>query len=205
MQAGRRLKDYDAVERHVREQLAAVGVQIDRLVDLVNLGPTPRAAVPVLVDALIAADNDLAREMLVRALSDRVARPTAVPALLEEFRTANTEAYRWTVGNALHTVADRRFEADLIALATDPRYGYGRQMLAAKLGYMRSPAALDALLALLTVDEVDGHAVVGLNRMTPELLRDRRVRSAVEPFLTDQRAWVRKAAKSVVGKAVSDG
>lgn len=191
------------VERRIMQQLAERGVEVLRVSDLANRRISKDAVAPLL-DAL--GDDEVRgalRELIVRALTDPVARPEAVEPLLAEFRGSEDDNYRWVVGNALHTVADKRHESQLLDLALDRRYGRSRQMVVTKLGQMKSERSRDVLIELLSDNDVDGHAVSALNRMPKSLVAEPRVVAAVSPFRHDERDFVRRAATKLLDKAGS--
>jgi tetratricopeptide (TPR) repeat protein len=188
------------VERQLIARLGDAGVEVLEVSDLAHRRIT-KAAVPPLLEALENEEvQGILRELIVRALTDPAARPIAVQPLIREFQRAVDDNYRWVVGNALHTVADRSNEQELLDLARDRRYGDSRQMIVAKLGYMRSERSRDVLLDLLAEDGVDGQAVVALNRLPTALIADPRVVERVTSFTSDERDFVRKAAARLLQK-----
>lgn len=172
--------------------LEAIGVKIASLAEL----PKEARVVPVLVKWLPLTCDTRAKEAIVRALSVPSARPDAARSLIMEFlRSTDDQAgLRWAIGNALEVVADESVFDDLVALAKDQRHGKAREMLTLALGNMTDPRAVDVLLDLLKDEEVAGHAVMALGKLSPS-----KARSALEPFLRDPRPWVRKEAKRAVG------
>jgi len=82
---------------------------------------------------------------------------------------------------------------DMIALATDRRYGKAREMIVVGLGNMKDGRAIPPLLDLLKDDIVSGHAIVALGR-----LRAPSAPPHVLPFLKHPKAWVRKEARKVI-------
>ena len=82
---------------------------------------------------------------------------------------------------------------EIASLARDGRYGDSRKMLALALGRMKKePRAVDVLLELLE-DDIAGHAIIGLR-----MLKAKRAKARIEPFLDHERAWVRREAKRAV-------
>jgi HEAT repeat protein len=68
-------------------------------------------------------------------------------------------------------------------------------MLVLALGHVSNPAAFDLLVGLLSDEAVAGHAVVALGS-----LRDPRALSAIEPFLTAEKNWIRAEARRAIKK-----
>lgn len=185
--------------------LAAVGVAVDDVWDLVNAKIQYRAAVPVLlhwlsnIDARVAeADRAKVREGLVRALTVPAARPVAAPVLIDEFRRASDASglgLRWVVGNALSVVADDSVFDDVASLVRDRRYGKGRQMVVVGLGRSKDPRAVPLLVELLDDDDVVAHAVMALGKLKAVASR-----AAVERMLSHSQPLVRAEAKKTLAK-----
>ena len=172
--------------------------------DLVNAKRSYPPAVPVLLgwlerlDAVPRHERGSVREMLIRALTVPAARGSAAPALIEEFRRAEDPSefgIRWVIANALSVVADGEVFNDLVELALDRSYGRAREMLMLALARTRDPRAVAVLVDMLDDEVVAGHAVMALGQ-----LKEREARAAIEPFLDDERPWVRKEAKKALAK-----
>lgn len=186
----------DEASRPVLEALEHAGFAVFAIDDLFNQRLEYRAAVPVLMEWLPRVTNRDVKEMIVRALSVRWARPRAAPLLIDEFRTVDDDprgSLRWAIGNALDVVADKSVLDDLLSIARDPRYGYTRQMIVLAIGRVGDERAVDLLIELLDDDDLVGHAVRALGK-----LRAKRARSAIERRLDHPRTWVRKEAKKAL-------
>jgi len=177
--------------------LAEAGHPVASLTELRESGTRYRAAVPVLLAWLPRVTEPIFLEQLVRTLSVPWARPASAAALVQRFRDVDdpTESVRWAIGNALEVVSDDSVYDDLVELAADRRYGTARQMVVAALGRSRRPEAVDVLIGLLDDPDVSGHAVQALARQN-----DARARKPLQGMLSDDRAWVRKAARRAVEK-----
>ena len=184
------------------EDLRAVGTDVNDVWVLVSTRERYPLAVPVLIDWLRHIEergvplDEVARlrEGLVRALSVRDARPSAVPVLVDELRSAASRGQwmlAWAAGSALGVVADDSCFDQIAVVARESSLGAARQMVVMEaLGRMKNPEATVVLLGLLSDKTVDGHAVAALAKR-----RDPRGREALERFVGDDRAWVRKTAK----------
>lgn len=177
------------------EELAEVGFPVGSVDELTRLGVRYTTAVPVLVHALPNEPDFKTKEWIARALSVPWARPTAIPALLEEFRSLplqdkSAEMARWAIGNAFDALWDDAFFDEFTALATDQRYGIARQMLVLGFGKSREKQrATEVLLTLVDDPDVDGHAVSALAKLGQPASRDALVAAS-----SHSKAWIRKAA-----------
>jgi HEAT repeat protein len=179
-------------------ELAESGLPIQRLDELLQLGPEYRRALPILLRWLPRASDPSAKEAVVKVLSVPWAKPLAAPVLIDEFKRLPDDTgtgLRWTIGNALAIVADDEVFDDIVALLRDRRYGRAREMLALSLGNVRDPRAVDVLIELLQDDDVAGHAVIALGE-----LRASRAVTYVEQLLSHPKAWVRKEARKALVK-----
>ena len=188
------------------DDLAAAGVEVSDLWELVNARTANYPeAVPVLLDWLEHVDERVAeadrrrlRDGLIRALTVPSARPQAAPLMIDLFKRADDPTgfgERWVIGNALGVVADDSYVDELAALASDRRYGKGRQMLVLGLARFRDPRIVPLLIDLLDDDDVVGHAAEALGR-----LKAVEARPALEPLLADERPVVRREAKKALAK-----
>ena len=169
---------------------------MNAVADLRNKGLDYAAAIPILLRWLPKTDNLDVKQDIVRCLSVSYAKPTAARPLIDEFRRTEDEratGLRWTIGNALEVVADDAVLDDMIELARNRRYGRAREMLVVGLGNMSEPRVLPVLLGLLNDDEVSGHAIMALGKLSPPA-----VRAHVEPFLKHPKKWVRMEARKTI-------
>ena len=190
---------YQAAAAPVFADLRAHGVAIDsQIKELRTASPKAYAiALPILTRWLPRIDDPDVKEDIVRTLSLRSAR-SAAPALIEEFRRTDgvTRAgLHWAIGNALEVLAHDGIAEQLLELSRDRSYGHARQMVVLGLGKLKHPQVVDSLIALLDDPDVSGHAVGALRRIA-----DPRSRTALEPFLTHPRTWIRNEAKKAVAK-----
>ena len=156
-------------------------------------GTRYETAVPILLKWLPKINDLRVKEAIVRALSVPWARPLAAEPLISEFRKANestNSGFKWAIANALEVVADESVLEEIIELVQDKHHGKSREMLAAALGNMESPRAIETLIALLGDEEVAGHALSGLRK-----LKAQQARAYIQRFLTHKKAWIRSQAK----------
>lgn len=190
-----------AEDRHICAALAEMGITVDSVYDLVNTRTLHADAVPVLVEWLPKAKNDRMKEGIARALSFQGAGEEAVHVLLAEFESNDLDSLhmqsaKWAIGNAICEVASPSMLEDLCRLVLDERHGSARQMLAiavGKTGKVAKDQALKVLLQLLEDPMVQGHALSGLGH-----LRHEASRSAIQPFLDHQKAWIREEARKAL-------
>jgi hypothetical protein len=185
--------------------LRNAGADVSNVWDLVNRKAQYRAAVPVLLDWLTHLDQRAAggeraklREGLVRALTVPAARPSAAPALINEFRNSEDATglgIRWVIGNALSVVADDSVFDEVESLARDRSFGKARQMVVVGLGRSKDPRAVPLLVELLNDEDVAVHALKALAQLKPS-----GVRAAVEPLLDHPQALLRREAKKALAK-----
>jgi len=189
------------VERNLQDaqpllaQPAGRGFEVHTPADLFNKRMNYRSAIPTLIEWLPRISNPDLKADVARALSVKWAKPAAIPVLLQEFERAEDDLLRWAIANALDVVADDSAFDQIARWAADPQYGDARQMLVLALGHSNDPAAFDLLVSLLSDPAVAGHAVVALGN-----LRDPRALSAIEPFLTSDKSWIRAEARRATKK-----
>lgn len=189
-----------SVQPHGQERVLAelldLGYAYSSLANLRRSGIRYVSAIPVLVDALERETDDRKAQEIVRALSVPWAKPVAIPALIRFFRRASAPTNlgaRWATGSALEIIWDDAYFDELVELATDVRYGRGREMIVLGFAKSKHPEANQVLLGLLADRDVNGHAV--------SALRKRKVRlpaSVLGGLVHDDRTWVRKEAQKVL-------
>lgn len=179
----------------VLKDLAARGVRVESIVEARCDRALFRTALPVLIDWFGRTDNPDLKVELAGALAAPWAKPSGAEALIEGFRGVSDASVRWSIGNALAGIAtDAEFDA-IVELAEDGRYGRSRERLVVALGKMKDPRAVDVLTRLLSDADVIGQAVIALGK-----LRARRARQQVTALLKHDEAWIRRAAKTALGR-----
>jgi HEAT repeat protein len=145
-------------------------------------------AAPILVDWLPRIADPRVKEAMVRSLTGEPrARGEGARRLIEEFRRpayADEDSLRWTIGNALATLAGPADADALIEILRDRSAGMARQMLCDALSRTKDPRRVDVLIDLIGDDTVAGHAVNALRTIgrgaVPEA---ERVRPLLEALL----------------------
>jgi HEAT repeat protein len=196
-----RMAQHIALMQPIIKELKAAGFEYNSLDDLRRSGIRYVAAIPILVKWLpLVNDPGLeesksVRSSIVRALSVPWAKPAAALPLIAEFlATPDDETImKWTIANALEVVADDSVFSEIVGLVRNKRHGKAREMLAAALGNMKNPQAIDALIELLNDDEVAGHALIAIRK-----LKAVKARPYVARFLDHPKAWVRSEARKVL-------
>jgi HEAT repeat protein len=196
------------VMRMIAQDLESVGVHVKDHTYLIETNVPYPSAIPVLIrwiDQLRTVDlsdddREYLWETLARALTVRQARPAAGPALVVLFREESlAEVTRWTVGNALDTVADPSLLDEMLAIAADRRYGMARQMVVHALGRVgqgqRREEVVDLLIELLDDDTVVAHAIIALTK-----LRAARAVDAIARHVDSEIPIARKSARTAVAK-----
>jgi HEAT repeat protein len=178
------------------DELRAQAYPVDSVADLLNKRMRYPDAIPILVRWLPRVKDPAVKEDIVRALSVPWARPAAASPLIHEFVKAPSDSelgLRWTIANALAVVADDSVFDDVVTLLRNPAYGRAREMLALALANMKTPRAVDVLIAALQDPQLAGHAVKALGR-----LKSKRAESAIRPFTNHPKAWIRAEAKKAL-------
>lgn len=150
-------------------------------------------SVPILLRWLPRMANPLVKEVIVRSLTTRFAKPVAAPTLIDEFRRTPLEqwALKWAIGNALDVVADQSFVEDLLELVSDPSHGAARDMIIRRLGRARKdPHVVDVLLVLLRQEDVTLPAISALRQQ----LGPERARPHVARLVDDQSGRIQAMA-----------
>lgn len=191
-----RQQAYREAAAPVLTELASLGFEVRRIIDLGADGRDYRAAVPVLLRSLDKVKDRTALDEIVRALTDPVARPEAGPPLLGLLRRlpANEElGLRWTTANALSEAAGGELLEDLTALIRDESLGRAREPLLAALPRIGGDRAVEVAVGALDDPQLTGHAVEALRK-----LRAVEARDAVAKYADHPTAWVRKEVATAV-------
>jgi hypothetical protein len=181
----------------VLADLREADFDVESVGELVHRQREYRAAVPVLLRWLPKISDRRVREDIIRTLSVPWARPDAVRPLIAEFRKLrhpDENGIGWVIGNALEVIADDAIFEDVVAIATDKRYGSSREMVVAALGNMKNPKAKEVLI-VLDDDDVAGYAIMGLGK-----LKAKEAKAKIEPFLNHSQQWVRQEARKALRK-----
>jgi HEAT repeat protein len=186
------VREFNEGARPLLDELAQAGFPS---IELLRRRKKYLEAIPILLKWLPRIANYRVKESIVRALTVPWAKGAVAPTLIAEFKSADltADSYKWTIGNALASVPSRSIAGDLIELLQDRKHGSARQMLALALAKSGDLRATDVLLDLLGDETLRGHAIIGLGKLASP-----RARLQLEPFLSDENAWIRREAKKAL-------
>lgn len=130
--------------------LAAVGVNVPTVWNLVNTSASYRSALPVLLNHLQRPYPDGVREGIARALAIRPTRAIGWRILVEQFCRTDSANRRVKDGLAvaLAGACDKSVLPELIDLAKDKKHGESRVLLLLAIRRSRSPEAPLAIAEL---------------------------------------------------------
>ena len=121
-------------------ELAAVGIKVNSVWDLVNAKWSYPAAIPVLSAYLLRVHHPLLREGIARALTVPEARGVAGRIILSELQRSNDQSphsVRWVLANALTVVADEAMADAIESLVANDDYADVRERLTTTLQKLR--------------------------------------------------------------------
>ena len=96
----------------------------------------------------------------------------------------------WTYCDWLYLLGVKKLKKEYIKIAGDKELGSARQMLFLKFGTFKDEDYLPVMLDNINDEDVNGHILSALSKYPDEKLD-----KFFEPFLTDNRKWVRKIAE----------
>jgi hypothetical protein len=117
-------------------ELAAAGIKVDSVWNLVNAKRPYPAAVPILAAHLQRVRHPVLREGIGRALTVPEARGAAARIILSELQRPFSESphsVRWVLANALTLAGDESMVNEIRALIADDQYTDVRERLATAL------------------------------------------------------------------------
>jgi len=131
--------------------LAASGVKVETVWDLVNRAGSYDQALPVLLDHLQRPYSDSIREGIARALAVPATRPIGWSTLVEEFRRtdATNKQVKDGLAVALAGASDDTVLADLVDLAKEKSHGSSRILLLLGIKRSKHPEAKQAVAELI--------------------------------------------------------
>ena len=170
------------------------GYSINSINDLMRLSSKERELIPFLIGLLEQFTDENDKEFIVRCLGVKGFQEI-IPKLLEEFKTAKGNSYRWAIANSINIIHDMTIEQELITLSENKKYGTGRQMLVLSLGCYKTDSSIKCLRGLLQDEEVRGHALRALGKCgNAEVLPD------IEKYCDSDNRWIRKEALNAADK-----
>lgn len=137
------IRNYNHAEDLISDSLAAVGVDVVRLEDLLEPHVGNSHAVPVLVAALAREQQLVLRLKLVQALGMPWSTEEAIAPLLAEFSRARDEPghiaaeLRNAIPQSIERVANDRWFDQLLTVIRDPASGHSRYFFVRALRKMR--------------------------------------------------------------------
>jgi len=185
-------------QERIKSELAAAGISIQDIYDLVNTDRPYPAAVPILLRLLNEdTEPDVVTEGVIRALAVKEAIGKAGPVLISAYNKTQKDksSLRWAIGNTMYMVITKDDVNDILAIGLDKGNGTSRQMFVAALGKVKSEEAEDVLLCLLDDEEVATHALEALGRMKSKMAVDK-----IAVLLNHPRSLIRKEARSALKK-----
>lgn len=189
------VQEYHKVAAPVLRELVEAGFSISYIGELRHKRMNYKDAIPILMRWLPPIGDKHVKEDIVRTLTVKWAKPQAASLLIKEYKRATNHSLKWTIGNALETVADDSVFDEIVSLVQDKKHGSAREMLAMALGKMKNPKAVDIAIDLLNDDEVVGHAIIALRKLKPK-----KAKPYIEPFLNHPKAWIRQEARKALKK-----
>ena len=170
------------------------GYSINSINDLMRMSSKERDLIPFLIGLLEQFTDENDKEFIVRCLGVKGFQEI-IPKLLEEFKTAKGNSYRWAIANSINILHDMTIEQELITLSENKKYGTGRQMLVLSLGCYKTDSSIKCLRGLLQDEEVRGHALRALGKCgNAEVLPD------IEKYCDSDNRWIRKEALNAADK-----
>lgn len=170
------------------------GYSINSINDLMRLSSKERELIPFLSGLLEQFTDENDKEFIVRCLGVKGFQEI-ISKLLEEFKTAKGNSYRWAIANSINIIHDMTIEQELITLSENKKYGTGRQMLVLSLGCYKTDSSIKCLRGLLQDEEVRGHALRALGKCgNAEVLPD------IEKYCDSDNRWIRKEALNAADK-----
>ncbi|GAB2692934.1 hypothetical protein GCM10027037_15460 [Mucilaginibacter koreensis] len=152
----------------IKHELAAVGINITDIYDLVNTNTTYKKGIPILINALsYQIKQDTLLEGVIRALATKDARGTAGKALLKCFSSISPEKVllKWAVGNSMTKVITENEVEEVISIVNNKKLGIERQMFVLSLAEVPSPKVEEILIKLLDDEIVILHALQALAKI----------------------------------------
>lgn len=170
------------------------GYSINSINDLMRLSSKERELIPFLSGLLEQFTDENDKEFIVRCLGVKGFQEI-ISKLLEEFKTAKGNSYRWAIANSINIIHDMTIEQELITLSENKKYGAGRQMLVLSLGCYKTDSSIKCLRGLLQDEEVRGHALRALGKCgNSEVLPD------IQKYCDSDNRWIRKEALNAADK-----
>jgi hypothetical protein len=210
----KRVEENLRVEAPIVADLARSGIVVNSIEDFCirNLSHEERGVVRILLKWIPRLGNLDVKSAIVTALRDKMARPSAGPPLITEFRTvafppAETEMrfqhYKCKVADTIRFVATKHMHEDIVELIRDRRHGWSRGPLVLALQRMKNPATVGVLMDALDEDpnlNEEKAALITLSLRALGNMKAHEARPKIELFLKHTSDVVRKEAQRSLGK-----
>lgn len=179
-------------KKMIKSDFLERGYEIENINDLLNISSKEKDLIPYLLHLLDYFKDEKDKEFIVRCLGVKGFKE-AIPRLLEEFKNAKENHYRWAIGNSINIIHSMSIEKELIELSMDKKYGTGRQMLVLSLGYYKTDLSIKCLTNLLKDEEVRGHAIQALGKCGRiDSIAD------IEAYCNSNNRWIKSEAIKAV-------
>jgi hypothetical protein len=120
--------------------LAAVGIRVRRISELVMMDAPYPKAIPVLLRHLPRARHPVIRDCIARSLTVREAEGVASGPILQELKVEQNHDVRWAMANALTIIAVPDDADEIARLVDDPAFEDVRERLSQALRNLRPPS-----------------------------------------------------------------
>ena len=154
------------------------------MLDVLTIGIKDKILVPVLLKWFEKPIVKLSDKIfIVRCLTVKGFNK-ATEILLKFYKELDYEEIdKWTVGNAIGVISDRRYVNDYIKIITNKKNGISRQMIVHGMGAFKEEKVKKTLITLLNDEEVNGHVIYALSKF-----KDKNLIQILIPFLERYRS-----------------
>jgi hypothetical protein len=192
-----RFEEYKTAAADLLDQLRALGFEVETVGELYASRKSYKRAIPTLISWLGRVENERVETELVRALTDRAARPDAAAPLVARFRELGPDApelgLKWHIAHALATVADDSVFVDIAQLIDDERHGRAREWLVVALTRTGDPRASDVAVQALEDPDLTPFALRAIGA-----IKEPRLLPLVKRYADDPNALVRREARTAI-------
>lgn len=182
-------------EKHrLIDKARAFGYELKTIDDMMKIGKNDKVLIKPLIEEIGLLEDEGDKAFLVRCLSVKGFDEIS-DFLINEFKNAKTNQYRWVIGNAMYVIQDKNIGEKVLELVNDKKYGTGRQMIVNGLNRFNTEETKQVLIKLLDDDDVAGHAVYALSKF-----KDYSLIRYLSPLIDDKRYLVKKEAKKAIAR-----
>lgn len=183
-------------QKEFLNELNSFGYEFKKVLDVLTIGIKDKILVPVLLKWFEKPIVKLSDKIfIVRCLTVKGFNK-ATEILLKFYKELDYEEIdKWTVGNAIGVISDRRYVNDYIKIITNKKNGISRQMIVHGMGAFKEEKVKRTLIILLNDEEVNGHVIYALSKF-----KDKNLIQILIPFLEHKVIWKREEAKKAIKK-----